>query len=181
MPRFARIHSMSDRLRACSSIPRARALRELGVTHVFAHSPEAKGRVERANGTFQDRLVTELRLAGASTLIEATEVLSEFVPRYNTRFGVPAAQGGSAYRVIDEGLEVEGVLCLKERRRVAKDNTVQYHGRTLQLFPDTDRTSYAGAYVVVQERLNGSLLVSYRGKVLTPRRHLPLQQQGSMA
>ena len=151
-----------------------RALRELGVTQVFAHSPEAKGRVERANGTFQDRLVAELRLAGASTLVEANDVLSEFLPRYNTRFGVPAPQAGSAYRVPDAGLDIEGVLCLKERRRVAKDNTVQYHGRTLQLFPHADRPSYTGVRVEVQERLDGRLLVSHRGTVLTPQEAPPL-------
>ena len=109
-------------------------------------------------------MVSELRLAGASTLAEADEVLSEFLPRYNTRFGVPAVQTGSAYRQLDEHLDVEGVLCLKERRKVAKDNTVQYHGRTLQLFPDADRTTYAGAYVVVQERLDNRLVVSYRAR-----------------
>ena len=145
-----------------------RALRELGVTQVFAHSPEAKGRVERANGTFQDRLVSELRLANAGTLEEANGVLSEFLPRFNARFGVPAAQAESAYRVPDAGLEIAGVLCHKERRRVAKDNTVQYQGRTLQLFPGAGRSSYAGARVEVQERLDGSLLVSYRGVALTP-------------
>jgi hypothetical protein len=145
-----------------------RALRELGVTQVFAHSPEAKGRVERANGTFQDRLVSELRLANVSTLEEANDVLSEFLPRFNARFGVPATQAGSAYRVPDAGLDIAGVLCHKERRRVAKDNTVQYHGRTLQLFPGVDRPSYAGARVEVQDRSDGSLLVSYRGMVLTP-------------
>ena len=145
-----------------------RALRELGVTQVFAHSPEAKGRVERANGTFQDRLVSELRLANAGTLEEANGVLNEFLPRFNARFGVPAAQAESAYRVPDAGLEIAGVLCHKERRRVAKDNTVQYQGRTLQLFPGAGRSSYAGARVEVQERLDGSLLVSYRGVALTP-------------
>ena len=145
-----------------------RALRELGVTQVFAHSPEAKGRVERANGTFQDRLVSELRLADASTLEEANDVLRKFLPRFNARFRVPATQAGSAYRVADASLDIAGVLCHKERRRVAKDNTVQYHGRTLQLFPGVDRPSYAGARVEVQERLDGSLLVSYRGMVLTP-------------
>ena len=145
-----------------------RALRELGVTQVFAHSPETKGRVERANGTFQDRLVSELRLAKASTLEEANDALRAFLPRFNARFGVPPPQVGSAYRVPDAGLEIAGVLCHKERRRVAKDNTVQYHGRTLQLFPGVDRPSYAGTRVEVQERLDGSLLVSYRGVVLTP-------------
>jgi hypothetical protein len=152
----------------------ARALRELGVTQVFAHSPEAKGRVERANGTFQDRLVVELRLAGASTLAEANRFLGEFLPRFNKRFGAPADQPGLAYHLPEDGLDVESVLCIKERRRVARDNTVQYHGQTLQLFPGTDRPSYARARVEVQERLDGRLLVGYRGKVLTPGEAPPL-------
>ena len=103
-----------------------RALRELGITHVLAHNPEAKGRVERANGTFQDRLVAELRLSGASTVMEAKVVLWDFLSRFNERFGVPAAQPGQTYRPISLGLDLEGILCVKEWRRVARDNTVQY-------------------------------------------------------
>ena len=86
-----------------------RALRELGITHVIAHSPEAKGRVERANGTFQDRLVAELRLSGASTITEANLVLWDFLPRFNQRFGVPAAQPGQVYRSISMGIDIEGI------------------------------------------------------------------------
>ena len=151
-----------------------RALKELGIRPIFARSPQAKGRVERANGTFQDRLVAELRLAGASSLEEANRVLAEFLPRFNQRFGVPAAQPGFAYREVPEELDMDGVLCVKELRRVAKDNTVQYHSKTLQLFPDMDRTSYARARVEIQERLDGSLVVCYRGKVLTPVEAPPL-------
>ena len=151
-----------------------RALRELGITHVLAHSPEAKGRVERANGTFQDRLVSELRLSGASNIMEANLVLWDFLPRFNQRFGVLAAQPGQAYRPIRLELDLEGILCVKERRRVARDNTVQYHQRNLQLFPDADKLSYAGAYVEIQERLDGQILACYRGKILTPQDAPPL-------
>jgi transposase len=151
-----------------------RALRELGITHVLAHSPEAKGRVERANGTFQDRLVAELRLSGASNITEANSVLWDFLPRFNQRFGVPASQSGQAYRPISLGMNIEGILCIKERRRVARDNTVQYHQRTLQLFPDADRVSYAGAHVEIQERLDGQILACYQGKILTPQDAPPL-------
>ena len=146
----------------------SRALGDLGITQLLAHSPEAKGRVERANGTFQDRLVAELRLAGACTLVEANQLLAEFLPRFNQRFGVPAAQPESAYRPVDPELDLGGVLCIKELRRVAKDNTVQYHGRALQLFPSMERPSYAGARVEVQERLDGRLLVRHREQILTP-------------
>ncbi len=151
-----------------------RALRELGITHVLAHSPEAKGRVERANGTFQDRLVAELRLSGASTITEANLVLWDFLPRFNQRFGVPAAQPGQVYRSISMGMDIEGILCTKERRRVARDNTVQYRQRNLQLFPDTDKLSYAGAHVEIQERLDGQILACYKGKILTPQDAPPL-------
>jgi len=150
------------------------ALRELGITHILAHSPEAKGRVERANGTLQDRLVAELRLSGASNITEANLVLWDFLPRFNHRFGVPATQSGQAYRPISPETDIDGILCLKERRRVARDNTVQYRGRNLQLFPDVDKVSYAGAYVEVQERLDGQILACYKGKLLTPQDAPPL-------
>jgi len=151
-----------------------RALRELGITHILAHSPEAKGRVERANGTFQDRLVAELRLSRASDITEANLVLWDFLPRFNQRFGVPAAQPEQAYRPISPETDTDGILCLKERRRVARDNTVQYRGRNLQLFPDADKVNYAGAYVEVQERLDGQILACYKGKLLTPQDAPPL-------
>lgn len=97
-----------------------RALRELGVTKVFAHSPEAKGRVERANSTFQGRLVTDLRRAGAGTLEAATEVLADFLPRSNARFGVPAATPGSACRVPDW---TSPVPCPSRRRGASAGTT----------------------------------------------------------
>lgn len=151
-----------------------RALRELGVTPILAHSPQAKGRVERANGTFQDRLVAELRLEGARTLEEANQVLTNFLPRFNQRFGVPAAQAESAYRPVDPELDLGGVLCFKELRRVGQDNTVRYHGRTLQLYPTLQRPSYARVRVEVQERLDGRLLVRHREQLLTPQDAPPL-------
>jgi transposase len=151
-----------------------RAMQDLGVTQVFARSPEAKGRVERANGTFQDRLVSELRLAGARTMAEANGFLQSFLPRYNSRFGVPAAQPESAYRPVDPGVDIDGSLCLKEWRRVGKDNTVQYHGQTLQLFPGKGRRSYARTRIEVQERLDGRLVAFYKGELLTPQEAPPL-------
>lgn len=143
-----------------------RALQELGVGQVFARSPEAKGRVERMAGTFQDRLVSELRLAGASTQAEANRVLWQFLPGFNARFGVPPAQSGCAYRPVTPDLDLAGILCTRHSRKVARDNTVKYNWRTLQLLPGTDRPSYAGMRVEVQERLNGTLAVCYQGQVV---------------
>ena len=118
--------------------------------------------------------MAELRLAGARTLEEANQVLTDFLPRFNQRFGVPAAQPESAYRPVDPELDLGGVLCIKELRRVGKDNTVRYHGRTLQLYPTLDRPSYARVRVEVQERLDGRLLVRHKDQILTPQEAPPL-------
>ena len=144
----------------------SRAMDELGVQLIFARSPQAKGRVERAAGTFQDRLVTELRLAGATTVDDANRVLANFLPRFNNRFRVPAQHSETAYRVLDAQICLDETLCLKYRRRVAKDNTVKYRWRTLQLLPGTDPPSYAGAVVDVLEGLDEKLAVQYEGSII---------------
>lgn len=143
-----------------------RAMQELGVTQIPARSPEAKGRVERMAGTFQDRLVAELRLAGASTMAEANRVLWQFLPGFNARFGVPPAQSGCAYRPVARDLDLAGVLCFKYRRKVARDNTVRYDWHALQLLPTPDWPSHAQAHVEVQERLDGSLVVCRQGRII---------------
>lgn len=150
-----------------------RALGELGIEAIFALSPQAKGRVERLFGTLQDRLVSELRLAGASTVEEANQVLALFLPRFNAHFGVPAAQEGTAYREIGPALCLDGVLCFKYQRTVARDNTIRFYGRTLQLLPGLDRLSYTQARVEVQERLDGSLVVAYQGRTIASKEAPP--------
>ena len=139
---------------------------ELGVQLIFAQSPQAKGRVERAAGTFQDRLVTELRLAGATTIDDANRVLEGFLPRFNSRFKVPARESEVAYRAVTEEMCLERILCFKYRRRVARDNTVRYRWRTLQLLPGTGRPSYAGATVNVLEGLDGRLAVQHEERIV---------------
>jgi hypothetical protein len=119
-----------------------RVLKELGIQSIVGLSPQAKGRIERLWGTFQDRLVSELRLAGAATLEEASQVLETYQPRFNARFAVPPAQPGSAYRPA-VGLDLAGVLCFKHQRTVAKDNTIRLGPDTPQLLPGPQRCSYA--------------------------------------
>ena len=92
----------------------SRAMGELGVQLIFARSPQAKGRVERASGTLQDRLVTELRLARATTIDDANRVLNDFLPRFNERFGVLSQHAETAYRVLEPGMCLDTVLCLSE-------------------------------------------------------------------
>ena len=144
----------------------SRAMDELGIQMIFALSPQAKGRVERTAGTFQDRLVTELRLAGASSIGEANSVLEQFLPRYNRRFRVPPQCSESAYRPLDRELCLEQVLCFKHRRKVARDNTVKFQLHTLQLLPEPERPSYAGAVVEVLEGLDGRLRVRHEGRII---------------
>ena len=143
-----------------------RLLQELEITSIAARSPQAKGRVERLFGTLQDRLVMELRLAGASTLAQANTVLAAYLPRFNAQFAVPPAQVGTAYRPWQAGVKVEEVFCFKYVRTVALDNTVQLGEHRLQLLPDKERRSYARAHVEVHERLDGSLAVYYAGRCL---------------
>lgn len=137
-----------------------RALAELGIVSIAARSPQAKGRIERAWGTFQDRLVVELRLAGAADLAAANRVLARFVPRFNRRFAVPAANPEPAWRPLPADVALDGVCCLKYRRVVARDNTVRAGATILQLPARSGSRSYAGRRVELQLRLDGRLVVA---------------------
>ena len=144
----------------------SRAMDELGIQMIYALSPQARGRVERAAGTFQDRLVTELRLAGATTIEDAKIVLEAFLDRFNKRFGVSANEPEVAYRPVDGGTCLDRTLCFKHNRKVAKDNTVKYRQSTLQLLPGTERPTYAGVKVDVLESLDGRLGVEHEGQII---------------
>ena len=144
----------------------SRAMDEMGTQMIFAQSPQAKGRVERTGGTFQDRLVTELRLSRASGIGAANRVLEQFLPRFNRRFGVPQQHPDPAFRPLDPELCLDQILCFKHRRRVARGNTVRFQLHTLQLLPGPERPSYAGATVEVLEGLDRRLSVRHGGRLL---------------
>lgn len=143
-----------------------RTLAELGIQAIVARSPQAKGRIERLFGTFQDRLVVELRLAGAATLAGANAVLAAFLPHFNARFAVPARTPEPAFRPPAATVDLASICCFKYQRTVAADNTVQFGDHRLQLLPGKHRFSYAKAHVEVQERLDGRLVVTYQGEVV---------------
>ncbi|MGB2800472.1 MAG: ISNCY family transposase [Dehalococcoidia bacterium] len=149
-----------------------RLMEELGITSIPSYSPQARGRIERLWGTFQDRLASELRLAGARAIEEANQVLWDFLPRYNRRFAVPAAQAGSAYRQPGEGFIPDEVFCFKYYRTVGADNVVRFGGHPSaegQVLPTNGRSSYARARVEVHERMDGALAVYYQGDLLATR------------
>ena len=153
----------------------ARALQELGIRMIYAFSPQAKGRIERKFGTFQDRLCSELRLYNVSTLEEANCYLKEeFIPQHNRRFSRPPKEAGSAYRPLPKGLKPTEIFCLKEERTVAGDNTISYKGKTFQILPNEYRISYVKAKVAVHEYLDGSIHIFYQGKKL---KHKPISKE----
>jgi hypothetical protein len=135
-----------------------RALVELGIESIPAASPQAKGRIERLWGTWQDRLVAELRLAGAHDRASANRVLAAFLPRFNRRFAVPPADPASAWRPRPRDLRLDRVCCFKYRRRVASDHTIRMDGQVLQLPPGPGRVGYAGRRVEVHVRLDGRII-----------------------
>jgi transposase len=146
-----------------------RLLDELGINSISAKSPQAKGRVERLWSTFQDRLVSELRLAKACSIEEANQVLRQFLPDYNRRFTVQAKEPGSAYRQPEADFKEEEVFCYKYNRTVGTDNVVRYGHQRLQILPTPQRQSYARCKVSLHLRLDNSLAVYYEGQLLQTR------------
>ena len=136
-----------------------RALQQLGVTHIPSYSPEARGRMERVFGTLQSRLPPELRLAKMTTVEAANRYLKQrFIPDYNARFAVAAAEPGSAF-IPYAGRPLEEVLCIQEDRQVGRDNCVQWKGLSLQIPPQRHRHHYVKATVRVHEYPDGRLAI----------------------
>jgi hypothetical protein len=132
-----------------------RALRQLGVEHIAAYSPEARGRSERAFRTLQDRLPKELALAGITTVAAANVYLREtYLAAYNARFAVAAEQPGSAFVPV-LGVDLREVLCHEEERQVGNDNTVVMHKVRLQIPPSPLRVHYVRAMVRVRRYADG--------------------------
>lgn len=144
-----------------------RAMADLGVQLIAAHSPQAKGRVERLWGTLQDRLVSELRLANITTIEGANVFLPAFLARFNRRFAVPAETPGLAYRPRLSAALANAALCFKHERVVAKDNIVRLDDMLFQILPGPNRVGYAKVTVTIRESLDARYSVYHDG------RHLP--------
>ena len=133
-----------------------RALAQLGVEHIGAYSPQARGRSERAFLTLQDRLVKELSLAEITSIEPANAFLREvYLPAYNARFAVPQAQPGSAFTPIP-GVDLGEILCVQEERQVMNDNCVSYRTLKLQIPPSPMRAHFVKARVKVHVYPDGS-------------------------
>ena len=140
-----------------------RLLEELNINSIRSRSPQARGRIERLWGSFQDRLVSELRLAGAGTMDEANEVLGNYLSVHNEKFAVEAQEPGTAFRV--PGRDWKASFCLKHQRTVGLDNVIRFGQHRLQVTSE-NRYNYGRVRVEVREAFDGTLTVLYQGRCL---------------
>jgi transposase len=150
-----------------------RALEELGIQQIPAYSPQAKGRIERAWRTCQDRLVSELRLAQACDLDSANQVLARFCADYNQRFAVPARQAERDFRSLPPRFDLARCLSFRYQRVVGPDHVITFGPHSIALPALPAKRGYAGDTVELSHHLDGRLLVSYK-KVLLLSLPLPL-------
>ncbi|MBM3332838.1 hypothetical protein FJY68_13490 [candidate division WOR-3 bacterium] len=151
-------------------------MKSLAIQLLFAHTPQARGRGERINGSFQGRLVAELRRAGIKTAAAATDYLNRvFIPKYATRFGTKPRNPDSAFRRPPPGTDLSAVLCAHHRRNVENDNTVSLHGIRYQLLPSRRTVRLAATDVDVQERFDGTVHIFHPRAGEVPHRRLTAQ------
>jgi hypothetical protein len=135
-----------------------RALTELEVEIIHAHSPQAKGRIERLFKTLQDRLVKEMTLRGINTIEEANRYLDTYLSVHNKRFAVRAKEQDNLHREIPQGLPLDKVLCIRTVRTLRNDFTIAHNGNLYQV-----ESSVRAKEVTVEERVNGSMLITLNG------------------
>jgi len=138
-----------------------RALQELGVEVIHAHSAQAKGRIERLFGTLQDRLVKEMRLRGVKSIEEANGFLEGYWPIYNRKFAVGAREQGDLHRSLPRGLNLDNILCVKAGRALRNDFTVAYNKKLYQI-----EDQVRAAKVQVHERPDGSIVILSKDRSL---------------
>jgi hypothetical protein len=160
-----------------------RALHELNIDIICANSSQAKGRVERANKTLQDRLVKELRLAGVRTLAEGNAVLPAFMADYNARFGKPPANKKDLHRPLRAGDNLEDAFAWKEQRRLSQALTLQYDKVVFILEPSEPAKAAIGKCVTVFDYPDGRLAIRHNGGDLAYRTFDKVRQvdQGAIA
>ena len=139
-----------------------KSMDELGIKIIKAYSPQAKGRIERVWGTFQDRLIAEMRLEGIKNREEANNFLPLFLKDFNKKFCCKPKKHIVAFRKSPPVKELDRILCLKEPRTVSKDHTIKFHGLLLQIPPSRKWASIAGQKVLALQHSNGSVEIMYK-------------------
>ena len=143
-----------------------KACGKLGIQVIAANSPQAKGRVERNHGVYQDRFVKELRLAGISSIGEANLFLEQtYLPAINAKFSHPAACSEDAHVPLGD-VDLQDIMCFEERRCVSRDFVVSFQRRVFQILPDSRPLPRPGDKVTVKVRLDKTLELYFQGKKL---------------
>ncbi len=154
--------SIGDQLKNTDSLSHVqRALQELGVEVIHANSPQAKGRVERLFRTFQDRVMKEMRLKNIKTIDQANKFLEWYLPIYNRRFGVEPLEKENLHRPLPRTIDLNTVLCIKTERSLNNDSTVAHDKNLYHVLDKTHAKK-----VIVEERINGKIVISHKGKRL---------------
>ena len=145
-----------------------RAMNQIGVKPITAHSPEAKGRVERMNGTLQDRLVKELRLAGITTIEEANRFLEEYIPKFNAKFAVVPKRKKNLHKTINKQTKekLPQIFSVQDQRKVNNDYTIRFKNNYFQLNREQPTTVYKKDIIIVEEHLDGTTKLCLRNHYL---------------
>jgi hypothetical protein len=146
-----------------------KAMAELGIAHIKAATPQAKGRIERLWETFQDRLPVELRLLGIHGVKEANEALSSLLRQHNRRYGVPSAEEGEAYRKLEKGVNLDYVFAWRTTRKVGAGGEIAYKN---EVYVPKDMASNfeTRTTVEVRETFAGELIIWDKGRVVKVRK-----------
>lgn len=143
-----------------------RALKELGIELICANSPQAKGRIERANRTFQDRLIKEMRLLNISSIEEANAFLPSFIEDYNRRFAKAPKDPSDAHRSLSKEINLNRIFVIKENRHLSKNLIFQYKNKLYQIKTQNPTYALRRAIVTILENKQGEIVVEYKGKSL---------------
>lgn len=138
-----------------------RGVKELGVEFIHAHSPEAKGRIERLFETFQDRVIKEMRLAGVNSIPEGNKFLESYLPKYNKRFRVLPAKKGNVHRTLEKHIKLDAKLCIKNKAVLRNDFTAVCNKKLYQILDKTRAKK-----ITIEERLNGRIVLTDGEKIL---------------
>lgn len=138
-----------------------RSMDELGVKVIHANSPQAKGRIERLFGTFQDRVLKEMRLSGIKSIDEANSFLETYLPSFNKKFRVRPTKATDLHRPFSGKRSLDQILCIRDERALRNDNTIGHNGKLYQIEDDVRAEK-----VMVEERTDGSMYITYKDKPL---------------
>ncbi len=145
-----------------------RAMNQVGVSLISANSPEAKGRVERMNGTLQDRLVKEMRLANISTIEDANKFLKTYIPKFNKQFSVVPKKQANLHKLVNQEMKkkLPKIFSIQSQRKINNDYTIMFKNQFFQLEEKQPVTVFKKDTLTVEEHLNGEVKISLKNKYL---------------